>query len=104
MDWIIKKVQILLHITRDKATHFILGFILSSIICSIVYILDHSILICLATGFGISVLISILKDVVWDLIMGKGKFEWMDIVYGIFGAAISIVIAFFVLTFLNGIR
>jgi hypothetical protein len=39
-------------------------------------------------------LAGILKDFVWDLWLGKGKFEWADIAYSGWGASIGVILSF----------
>lgn len=48
-------------------------------------------------GFGIAVLISVLKEVVYDKLMKKGTFDWLDLAFGIAPAVMLL------LTRMNGI-
>lgn len=45
----------------------------------------HSLII----SIGIMFLIGLLKEVIWDYIMGRGKFEWLDLLSNIIGIIIA---------------
>jgi hypothetical protein len=39
-------------------------------------------------------LAGILKDFVWDLWLGKGKFEWADLAYSGWGTSIGVILSY----------
>lgn len=66
-------IDITKNISRDKLAHFFASFIVLS--ASQLFLIDlHSYLLLL--------FLVILKDGLNDLILKKGKFEWMDILFG----------------------
>ena len=62
----------------DKAYHFIAGVLLGFVFINM----------SMYYGFVVAVLISILKEVIWDKWMKKGTFEWYDMLSGIAGTSL----------------
>lgn len=61
---------------RDKKLHFIVGALIS---------LVGGLLISPVIGLVLSIIAGIYKDVVNDLILKRGQFEWLDILYTALG-------------------
>ena len=70
----------------DKTKHFTIGAALTYIIY-VVLLLTGMLnpWICVVFSFIISALISCLKEIVWDKIMGKGVPNWKDFYAGLLG-------------------
>lgn len=69
---------------RDKWLHLIAGFLISLA----VYFATGSVLY----GYLAGTLAGVVKDVVWDLILKRGRFEVGDIICTSFGAWLVFVI------------
>lgn len=61
----------------DKQKHLILSFILTLLF----YVLLNNLLI----AGGVVLFIGLFKEIIYDKLLKKGKFEWLDIVANILG-------------------
>ncbi len=80
---------------KDKKLHFLAGFIIALIVAVIAtwYNIDTpNIILGSFLGYGTSMVITILKEIIWDDLMGKGVFSWKDIEYGLWGAIIGVLL------------
>ena len=68
---------------KDKLLHLIAGTYIY-LIASVLLTPMLSILLVIIAGFA--------KEFIWDRWLGKGAFEWMDIVYTLIGCAIAILL------------
>ena len=73
----------------DLLQHFIVGSILGFVA------INTTVGIGVWWGFGLCVLVAAAKEVVWDKMLGKGTFDWLDMAYTILPALM------FLLTSLN---
>lgn len=69
-------------IQKDKLLHFICGTCIY-LIASVLLTPMLSILLVIIAGFA--------KEFIWDRWLGKGAFEWMDIVYTITGGLMALI-------------
>lgn len=76
--------------TKDKLYHLIAGFAIA-----LIFGLFNPIL-----GLVVAVLAGIVKDVVWDLFLKKGKFEVLDIFATVIGAIMGTVVAILTINFM----
>jgi hypothetical protein len=59
-------------IQPDKFKHDVYGYIITALL---------SLVINPFFAFGICILVGISKEVIWDKALGKGQFEWADMVW-----------------------
>ena len=69
---------------RDKLLHFICGTYIY-LIASVLLTPMLSILLVIIAGFA--------KEFIWDRWLGKGTFEWMDIIYTITGGVVAMILS-----------
>lgn len=69
--------------TKDKLYHLIAGFAIA-----LIFGLFNPII-----GLVIAISAGMAKDVVWDLYLKKGTFEWLDIGATAVGAVIGTIVA-----------
>ncbi len=69
---------------KDKLLHFICGTYIY-LIASVLLTPILSILLVIIAGFA--------KEFVWDKWLGKGTFEWMDIIYTITGGVVAMILS-----------
>ena len=69
---------------KDKLLHFICGTYIY-LIASVLLTTMLSILLVIIAGFA--------KEFIWDRWLGKGTFEWMDIVYTITGGVVAMILS-----------
>ena len=67
---------------KDKLLHFICGTYIY-LIASVLLTPMLSIVLVIIAGFA--------KEFIWDKWLGKGTFEWMDIVYTIAGGLMALI-------------
>lgn len=67
-------------IAKDKQFHFIAGVFIAFVVGAFSSPL---------LGFVAATLAGLVKDFVYDRALGLGHFEWMDIVWTIFGGLVS---------------
>ena len=71
-------------IQKDKLLHFIGGTYIY-LIASVLLTPMLSILLVIIAGFA--------KEFIWDRWLGKGTFEWMDIIYTITGGVVAMILS-----------
>ena len=69
-------------IQKDKLLHFICGTYIY-LIASVLLTPMLSVMLVIIAGFA--------KEFIWDRWLGKGTFEWMDIVYTIAGGSMALI-------------
>ncbi len=69
---------------KDKLLHFICGTYIY-LIASVLLTPMLSILLVIIAGFA--------KEFIWDRWLGKGTFEWMDIIYTITGGVVAMILS-----------
>ena len=70
-------------VQKDKLLHFICGTYIY-LIASVFLTPMLSILLVIIAGFA--------KEFIWDKWLGKGAFEWMDIIYTITGGVVAMIL------------
>jgi len=82
-------------IPQDKRTHFWVGFIIAMFF-GLIFASDGSefnhIERGVAVGFLTAFTIGALKELVWDLALGKGQFDFWDFVATAFGGGVAVAI------------
>jgi hypothetical protein len=71
------------NIPKDKLKHLLACLVISFIVST-----EYGPLWGLVAGN----LAGLLKDFVWDLLLGKGKFEWADIAHSGLGTGIGVLL------------
>lgn len=66
----------------DKALHFIVGVLLA---CVLVYFLSPVYVIL------VSLIVGVLKEIIWDIMLNKGSPEIIDVVYQIAGTLLILL-------------
>ena len=69
---------------RDKLLHFICGTYIY-LIASVLLTPMLSVMLVIIAGFA--------KEFIWDKWLGKGTFEWMDIIYTITGGVGAMILS-----------
>ena len=69
---------------KDKLLHFICGTYIY-LIASVLLTPMLSVMLVIIAGFA--------KEFVWDKWLGKGTFEWMDIIYTITGGVVAMILS-----------
>lgn len=80
---------------QDKKLHLFIGFVICFFVSTITtwYDMENpNLLLGCFWGYGISMVITILKEVIWDELLGKGVFSWKDIYFGLYGAIAGVVV------------
>lgn len=79
---------------KDKKKHLVAGFLIVivatiliefSVLSTLNYWFKYTIALTLGTLGGLT------KDVFYDLILGRGKFEWLDILATILGSVLGVI-------------
>ena len=82
-------------IPQDKRTHFWAGFIIAMFF-GLIFASDgeafNHIQRGVLVGFGLACLAGALKELVWDLALGKGQFDFWDFVATAFGGGVAVAI------------
>ncbi len=71
-------------IEKDKLLHFICG--------TYIYLIA-SVLLTPILSIGLVIIAGFAKEFIWDRWLGKGAFEWMDIVYTIVGGLMAMILS-----------
>ncbi len=71
-------------IQKDKLLHFICG--------TYIYLIA-SVLLTPILSIGLVIIAGFAKEFIWDRWLGKGAFEWMDIVYTIVGGLMAMILS-----------
>ena len=69
---------------KDKLLHFICG--------TYIYLIA-SVLLTPILSIGLVIIAGFAKEFFWDRWLGKGAFEWMDIVYTIVGGLMAMILS-----------
>ena len=69
---------------KDKLLHFICG--------TYIYLIA-SVLLTPILSIGLVIIAGFAKEFIWDKRLGKGAFEWMDIVYTIVGGLMAMILS-----------
>ena len=80
---LIKGLYLSSNIAKDKLGHFFGSYLLLVVL---------SVFMPLTYAYTSLFFITVLKDVLWDKLLKKGKFEAVDIFYGILPIAFDIII------------
>lgn len=83
-------------IKKDKLKHIIISSI-GTILLFLGLLLFFNKTTSLITSPIIMFLIGLFKEVIYDKLLGKGKFEWLDIVSNIIGILLSIILLYFII-------
>jgi hypothetical protein len=78
---------------KDHLLHLLAGFVLAyvpSILITLVDTIEYRLTLGLIVGAAISLGATFAKDFIWDKWMGRGVFEWFDILYGVIGCVIGL--------------
>ena len=76
-------IDITKHIGRDKLAHFFASYVVLVVL---------SVFFSVWVGYVVIALLTLYKDVVNDLILKKGKFEWLDMVFSVLPIFFDIII------------
>ena len=68
---------------KDKLLHFICG--------TYIYLIA-SVLLTPILSIGLVIIAGFAKEFIWDRWLGKGTFEWMDIIYTVSGGICVLII------------
>ena len=71
-------------IQKDKLLHFICG--------TYIYLIA-SVLLTPILSIGLVIIAGFAKEFIWDRWLGKGAFEWMDIVYTVVGGLMAMILS-----------
>ena len=71
-------------IQKDKLLHFTCGTYIY-LIASVLLTPMLSVMLVVIAGFA--------KEFIWDRWLGKGTFEWMDIIYTITGGVVAMILS-----------
>ena len=71
-------------VQKDKLLHFICGTYIY-LIASVLLTPMLSVMLVIIAGFA--------KEFIWDRWLGKGAFEWMDIIYTITGGVVAMMLS-----------
>ncbi len=71
-------------IEKDKLLHFICG--------TYIYLIA-SVLLTPILSIGLVFIAGFAKEFIWDRWLGKGAFEWMDIIYTITGGVVAMILS-----------
>jgi len=78
-------------IQADKIKHFLVGggiaLIVGLIVGSNGYVFDEPVKGCFV-GFFVGTYAGMLKEFIWDHLLGKGTPEFMDVIYTVVGSAV----------------
>lgn len=80
---------------KDKALHLVAGFVIALIagIFSTWFLRDvPDVILGTFLGYGVSMVVTISKEIIWDDLLGKGVFSWKDINYGLYGAVAGVLV------------
>ena len=84
MNWLIEK---------DKLIHLGVGYLIAHVVFALISLVTSlPLLYCLLIGVSVSLLATFAKDFIYDKLMGKGVFNWKDILAGCIGASVFALI------------
>jgi len=80
---------------QDKKLHLFIGFVICFFASTITtwWDMDNpNLFLGCIVGYGVSMVITILKEAIWDQLLGKGVFSWKDIYFGLYGAVAGVLV------------